>query len=71
MGRVCSTHGGEEECMQYFVGKASRKESLGRPIGRWEHNVKMDLREVGWGGMDWIDQVQDNSLIYLTSIIVT
>jgi hypothetical protein len=28
---------------------------LGRPRRRWEDNIKMDLQEVGWGGMDWID----------------
>jgi hypothetical protein len=26
---------------------------------RWEDNIKMDLQEVGWGGMDWIDMAQD------------
>jgi hypothetical protein len=28
---------------------------LGRPRCRWEDNIRMDLRELGWGGMDWID----------------
>jgi hypothetical protein len=32
---------------------------LGRPRRRWEDNIKMDLREVGWGGMDWINLAQD------------
>jgi hypothetical protein len=32
---------------------------LRRPRRRWEDNIKMDLREVGWGGADWIDLVQD------------
>ena len=32
---------------------------LGKPRRRWKHNVKMDLREVGWGGMDWINLAQD------------
>jgi hypothetical protein len=27
---------------------------LGRPRRRWEDNIKMDLREIGWGGMDWL-----------------
>jgi len=31
----------------------------GRPKRRWEDNIKMDLKEVGWGGMDWIDLTQD------------
>jgi hypothetical protein len=34
-------------------------ETLGRPRRRWEDNIKMDLREVGWGGMDWINLAQD------------
>jgi hypothetical protein len=40
------------------VGKPERKRPLGRP-GRRLDNIKMDLREIGWGGMDWIDLVQD------------
>jgi hypothetical protein len=34
-------------------------EGLVRPGGRWEDNIKMDLREIGCGGMDWIDLAQD------------
>jgi hypothetical protein len=33
--------------------------SLGRPRRRWEENIKMDLQEVGCGGMDWKDEAQD------------
>jgi hypothetical protein len=32
---------------------------LGRPRRRWEDNIKMELKEVGWGGVDWIDMAQD------------
>jgi hypothetical protein len=32
---------------------------LGRCRHRWENNIKMDLQEVRWGGMDWIDVAQD------------
>ena len=35
------------------------KRSLERPGHRWEDNIKMDLQEVGRGGMDWIDPAQD------------
>jgi hypothetical protein len=42
----------------YLVGKPERR-PLGRPRRRWEDNIKMDLREVGWGGMDWINLAQD------------
>jgi hypothetical protein len=37
------------------VGKPEGKRPLGRPIIRWDVNIKMDLREIGWGDMDWID----------------
>jgi hypothetical protein len=37
-----------------LVGKPERKRPLGRPRYRWEDNNKMDLQEVGCGGMDWI-----------------
>jgi hypothetical protein len=32
---------------------------LGRPRRRWVDNIKMDLREIGWDGMDWIELAQD------------
>jgi transposase len=41
------------------VGKPEEKRPLRRPICRSKHNVKMDLREIGWGGMGWIDLAQD------------
>jgi len=42
-----------------LVGKPEGKRPLGRPSCRWEDNIKMDLREVGCGAMDWIDLAQD------------
>jgi hypothetical protein len=42
-----------------FVGKPERKIPLGRPRRRWENNIKMDLREIGWDGIDWIDLAED------------
>jgi len=44
---------------ELLVGKPEGKTPLGRPTRRWEDNIKMDLQEVGCGGMDWIDLVQD------------
>jgi len=41
------------------VGKPEGKRSFGRPMHRWEDNIKMDLQEVGCGGMDWIELAQD------------
>jgi len=42
-----------------LVGKPEGKIPLGRPRRRWEDNIKMDLQEVGCGGMNWIELVQD------------
>jgi hypothetical protein len=42
-----------------LVGKPEGRRPLGRPRHRWEDNIKMDLREVGWGGMDWINLAED------------
>jgi hypothetical protein len=41
------------------VRKPEGKSPLGRLRRRWEDNIKMDLRKVGWGGMDWIGLAQD------------
>jgi hypothetical protein len=37
-----------------LVGKSQGKRPLGRPKRRWVDNIKVDLREIGWGGMNWI-----------------
>jgi hypothetical protein len=42
-----------------LVGKPEGKRPLGRPRRRWEDNIKMDLREIEWDGMDWIKLAQD------------
>jgi hypothetical protein len=44
------------------VGKPEGKRPLGTPRRRWVDNVKMDLTEIGRGGMDWIDLAQDRDL---------
>jgi hypothetical protein len=41
------------------VGKPDGKRPLGRPRRRWEDNIKMDFREIGRGGMDWINVAED------------
>jgi hypothetical protein len=38
------------------------KRPLGRPRCRWVDNIKIELREIGWDGMDWIDLAQDRDL---------
>jgi hypothetical protein len=48
-----------KDVYKVLVGKPEVKRPLGRPRRRWKDNIKMDLQEVGCGGMDWIDLVQD------------
>jgi hypothetical protein len=43
-----------------LVGKPEGRRPLERPRRRWEDNIIMDLREVGWGGMDWINVAQED-----------
>jgi hypothetical protein len=42
-----------------LVGRPEGRRPIGRPRRRWEDNIKMNLQEVGWWGMDWIDMAQD------------
>jgi hypothetical protein len=42
-----------------LVGTRDGKRQLGRPRGRRKDNIKIDLKEVGWGSMYWIDTAQD------------
>jgi hypothetical protein len=37
-----------------LMGKPEGKRSLERPKRRWVYGIKMDLREIGWGGVEWI-----------------
>ena len=55
MSRVGESRG----VYRVLVGNPEGKRPLERPRHRWENNIKMDLKEVGCGGMDWIDLAQD------------
>jgi hypothetical protein len=55
MGRACSTNGEKRNAHRILVGKPEGKRSLGRSRRRWMDNIKMDLREIGWDDMDWIE----------------
>jgi hypothetical protein len=59
MSRACSTHGGIIDAYSVLVVKPEGKRLLGRPRLRWEDNIRMDLREVGWEGVDSIHLAQD------------
>jgi hypothetical protein len=52
-------HGGD--AYMILVGKPEGKRPLGRPRCMREDNIKIDLREIGWGGVDWIDLAQDRT----------
>jgi hypothetical protein len=51
--------GEKRNAYRILVGKPEGKRPLGRPGHRWVGNIKMDLREIGWDGMDLIDLAQD------------
>jgi hypothetical protein len=51
--------GARTNAYRILVGKPEGKRPLERPRRRWVDNIKMDLREVGWDGRDWIDLAQD------------
>jgi hypothetical protein len=51
--------GEERNVYRILVGKPEGKRPLGKPRRRWENIITMDLREIGWGGMDCIDLAQD------------
>jgi hypothetical protein len=42
-----------------LVGKPEEKRTLGRPRRRWVDNSRLDLGEIGWGGVNWIGLAQD------------
>jgi hypothetical protein len=52
MGRTCSTNGERRNAYRILVGKPQGKRQLGRARRRWVENIKMDFREIGWGGTD-------------------
>jgi hypothetical protein len=59
MGGACRTSGGEEEHVYVISGEPEGKRPVERTRCRWMDNVKIDLGEIGWGGLDWIGLAQD------------
>jgi hypothetical protein len=59
MGGTCSADGEDRGVYRVLVGKPDGKKPLGRPGRRWKNNIRIDLQEVGCGGMDWIGLAQD------------
>jgi hypothetical protein len=54
MGRACSTNEEKGNAYRILVGKQEGRGPLGRPRRWWKDNIKMDLRDIQWGGMDGI-----------------
>jgi hypothetical protein len=51
--------GEKRNAYRLLVGKPEGKRPLGRPRLRWADNINMELREIDWDGMDWIDLAQE------------
>jgi hypothetical protein len=49
----------EKKRNAYGVWCENQKKPLGRPRCRWEDNIRIVLKKIGWGGMDWIHLAQD------------
>jgi hypothetical protein len=52
MERACSTNGERRNSYRILVGKPEGKRPLGRPRRRWVDNSKMNIREIGWDGLN-------------------
>jgi hypothetical protein len=50
---------GERNSYRSLVGNPEEKRPLGRPRRMWVDNIKMNLADIGWGGIDWSDLTQD------------
>jgi hypothetical protein len=59
IGWEYNTHGEKTNAYKVLMGKPEGKRPLGRPKRKWVDNIKMDLREIGWDGMDWTDLTED------------
>jgi hypothetical protein len=63
--------GNKKGAYRFLVGKLERQRPLERPKCRWEGFIEMDLQEVGWRGMDWIDLAQDRDKQWAPVNVVT
>jgi hypothetical protein len=59
MGGECRTHERDENYITNFSRKTWREETARKNKRRWEDNIKMDLRVIGWEGVVWIHLAQD------------
>jgi hypothetical protein len=61
MGGPCSTNGEKRNAYRLLVGEPEGKRPLGRLRRRWVDNIRMDLGEEGWGGVDSIGLAKDRN----------
>jgi len=59
MGESCRTQRELRNAYKILVEKPEGKRELGRHKSRWEDNIRMDLREIRWKGVDWVHLAQD------------
>jgi hypothetical protein len=59
MDRSCNTNEEEGNAYRILVEKPEGKRPRARPRQMWVDNIKIYFREIGWGGIDWIDLAQD------------
>jgi hypothetical protein len=59
--RHVARKGEKKSAYRILVGKPEGKRPLGRPRRRWMDNIRIDLREIEWKGMNWIDQAEDRN----------
>jgi hypothetical protein len=51
--------GKKRDAYGFLVGKSKGRRPLRRFKGRWKDNIKIDVREIQWGGVDWVHLAQD------------
>jgi hypothetical protein len=59
LDQACGTCGGEEKCIPAFGWETEGKRHLGRLRYKWEDNVKVCLKKIGWKGMGYVNLAQD------------
>jgi hypothetical protein len=59
MAKVCTAHTEHRNTYRILVAKPKGKRPLGRPGRSWKDNIKIDVRELRWGDIDWIDLTLD------------
>jgi hypothetical protein len=63
--------GEERNVYRVLMGKPEGKRPLGRPRHRWDDGIRMDLREIGWGSVDWIQLAQNRDRCWAFVNMVT